>query len=166
MKQMQKHISTIAVMVLVFIVPFGSWYYLKQGLDYRKDALVTLAPKDSIDSRLDTLAFFRGKTTIVVNKSSDDLDKLISTIKDQFKNTPKFQVVYKDSSVHNSGIIIPKMYLNDFFKKYQDRQYLLIDEKLKLRNVFGFDKESTKKLIEHTAIILPRPKEADIEVKQ
>lgn len=163
---MQKYITSIAVLALIFIVPLGSWYYLKQGLDYRKDALKALLPKDSIDARLDTLELFKGQTTIVVNKGSDSLNKVIATIGEQFKNTPKFQMLYIDSTLNVNGKVIPSNYMNDFFTKYKDYHYLLVDHKMKLRNYFGGDQEGIKKLIEHTAIILPRPVEADIELKK
>jgi hypothetical protein len=162
----QKYISSIAVLALIFIVPLGSWYYLKQGLDYRKDALKTLAPKDSIDLKMDTLNLFNGQTTIVVNQGSDSLNKVISTIGEQFKNTPKFQILYLDSTINSNGKVIPVMYLDSFFQKYKSYHYLLIDNKMKLRNYFGGDQDGIKKLIEHTAIILPRPVEADIEVRK
>lgn len=163
---MQKYISSLAVLALILIVPLGSWYYLKQGLEYRKDALRTLAPKDSIALKSDTLNLFNGQTTIVVNQKSDSLQKVILTVNEQFKNTPKFQILYYDSSLTDNGKVIPASYLNDFFTKYKAHHYLLIDHKMKLRNHFGGDVEGVKKLIEHTAIVLPRPVEADIELKK
>lgn len=162
---MQKYISITAVLLLLFIVPFGSWYYLKKGLDYRKDALKELLGKDSLSAQLDTLDYLNGKTSIIVLENSSKLLKVVTTIDEQFKNTPKFQIVYVDSFLNDTKLILPKDYIAAFISKYQGKSFLLLDEKMILRNTYNADETSIKKLIEHTAIVLPRPKEADIKSK-
>ena len=83
-------------------------------------------------------------------------------IRDQFKNTPGFQVVYTNVDDETQW---PGSYLKGFFDKYQGSAYMLIDTSGKLRNVYENTDNDLKKLIEHTAIVIPRPVEADIKVK-
>jgi len=157
---MGKLISWILLILFVVVVPLGSWFYLKKGLDYRKGALQELIAKDSLERSSDSLGLIFGKTTIIV------LDSAVGTsitegIRDQFKNTPGFQVVYKNGDDEQW----PGSYLKGFFDKYQGSAYMLIDTSGKLRNVYENTDYDLKKLIEHTAIVIPRPVEADIKVK-
>ena len=41
-----------------------------------------------------------------------------------------------------------------------------MDTAMRVRNVYDNDAESIKKLVEHIAIVLPRQKESDIEMKK
>lgn len=158
---MGKLISWLLLGLFVVIVPLGSWFYLKKGLDYRKGALKELTAKDSIESSIDSLHLLIGKTSVIVLDSLVDAD-ITAGIRDQFKNTPGFQVVYINGRDETQW---PNEYLNSFLSKYQGRGYMLIDTAGKVRNVYDNSDEGLKKLIEHTAIVIPRPVEADIKVK-
>jgi hypothetical protein len=158
---MGKFISWLLLGLFVVVVPLGSWFYLKKGLDYRKGALQELVAKDSIEASLDSLHLIFGKTSVIVIDSLVDAD-ITAGIRDQFKNTPGFQVVYINGSDQTQW---PDDYLNSFLKKYQGSGYMLIDTAGKVRNVYENSDEGLKKLIEHTAIVIPRPVETDIKVK-
>lgn len=161
---MGKLISWIAVFLLLVVVPIGSWVYLNKGLNYRKAALSELLPKDSIDIRLDTLNLFVGKTSLVVLKNNASTTEVIKSLSEQFANTQGFQIVFKDSTDNN--LFTPAGYLNGYLAKDINNSFLLIDEKMKVRNVYKDDVASVKKMVEHIAIVIPRPKEADIEQKK
>jgi hypothetical protein len=158
---MGKLISWLLLGLFVVIVPLGSWFYLKKGLDYRKGALMELTAKDSIESSIDSLHLLIGKTSVIVLDSLVDAD-ITAGIRDQFKNTPGFQVIFINGSDETKW---PKDYLGSFLSKYQDSGYMLIDTAGKVRNVYDNSDEGIKKLIAHTAIVIPRPVEADIKVK-
>lgn len=159
---MSKLVSWIAVLLLLVIVPFGSWVYLSKGLNYRKSALAELKPKDSISIKLDTLNLFAGKTTLLVLQNQGS-DEIVNAIEEQFKNAQALQVLYKDSTKLRS--YVPNNYLGGFFEGRREFAFALIDKDLLIRNYYSLDIESVKKMIEHIAIIMPRPKELDIEQK-
>ncbi|MCE2788828.1 MAG: hypothetical protein LW630_02815 [Saprospiraceae bacterium] len=163
---MAKWISWIALFLLLVVVPFGSWYYLKSGLDYRKKALSDLLPKDSISFNLDSLSIFRGNTTVLVLGQDTTSYQVIRTINKQFEKVPHFQCLFQDTAAASDGFnILPQGYAVEDLQKYQ-LGYLLIDTSAKIRNSYAASKHDVKKLIEHTAIVLPREKESDIELKK
>jgi hypothetical protein len=161
---MGKLVSWVAVVLLLLVVPLGSWFYLNKGLNYRKSALAELIPKDSIDISKDTLKMLAGKTSIVVLKSDNKTELFLADIKQQFKNTPKFQIIYRDS-IYGSTFL-PKDYLTINFLPYTKQTFVLIDEKLRIRNSYTNEVDQVRKMVEHIAITIPRPKESDIEMKK
>jgi hypothetical protein len=159
---MGKLISWVAVILLLGVVPIGSWVYLNKGLNYRKAALAELVPKDSINISLDTLKLLSDKTTLIVLRDKDT-NEIVEAIKDQFKNAQGFQVLYRDSI--GGSNYLPLGYAGGYFIKDDNFSFVLVDTKLKVRNYYKNDIGSVKKMIEHIAIVIPRPKEADIEQK-
>jgi len=158
---MGKLITWFFLIILVVIVPLGSWFYLKEGLDYRKGALLELTPKDSIPRDSDSLQIIFGKTSIIVIDSLVKND-IIEKIREQFKNTPGFQVSFISE---NSTSALPAEYLKDVWVRYAGNSFVLIDTAGNIRNAYKNDSLSIKKLVEHTAIVIPRPKESDIKMK-
>jgi hypothetical protein len=158
---MGKFISWLLLGLFVVVVPLGSWFYLKKGLDYRKGALQELIAKDSLERSIDSLGLIFGKTSIIVLDTLVD-SSITSGIRDQFKNTPGFQVIHTAGDHETQW---PRPYLESFFDKYDGSAYMLIDTSGKVRNVYENNDKELKKLIEHTAIVIPRPVEVDIKVK-
>jgi hypothetical protein len=161
---MGKLLSWIVLGLFLVVVPFISWYYLKEGLDYRKKALSELIAKDSISVKIDSLKKLAGKTTLLLNKSSKDVTDLIPPIQEQFKNTVGFQIISFDTV---PGIVhLPENYLGQLRTKYSDQTFILIDTSLFIRNTYKHDMDAVRKMIEHIAIVIPRVKESDIKMKQ
>ncbi|MBK8625848.1 MAG: hypothetical protein IPN86_09890 [Saprospiraceae bacterium] len=159
---MGKLISWVAVLLLLVVVPIGSWVYLNKGLNYRKAALAELIPKDSISANLDTLDLLKGKVSLIILENSKTAE-IVKALEDQFNNSQGFQIIYKDSMVGNS--FLPNSYLGDFFNKEDDFSFALLDERMRVRNYYKNDIESVRKMVEHIAIVIPRPKETDIVQK-
>lgn len=161
---MGKLLSWIVLGLFVVVVPFGSWYYLNQGLSYRKAALAELVVKDSITHDFDSLNLLSGKTTVLVLTSSQQISSHLDQLFEQFKNTAGFQILSYDSTTTFTKL--PPNYLGATKQKYSDSDYILLDTSSYIRNVYKDDTDGIKKMIEHLAIIIPRPKEADINMKQ
>lgn len=160
---MKKLISWIVLAALVIIVPVGSWYYLQQGLDYRRSALKDLAVKDSIQIQDDSLMLFKGKTTLLVLGKDSSVMVHSKIIDDQYGSSFSFQTL---STSTNLGIPqVPDNYIANLIDKFSEYQYLLIDTSMKIRNHYKDSNEDLKRLVEHIAIILPRPVESDIKMK-
>ncbi|MBK8519044.1 MAG: hypothetical protein IPL55_22995 [Saprospiraceae bacterium] len=160
---MAKLISWVALGFFVVVVPFISWYYLKQGYNYRKKLLSEVVIKDSLLTNDDSLSLLKGKTTVLVINSNTKTNYYLEGLYNQFKNVNGFQIASFDSI--DNTVHLPEVYISNFMDKYKSSQIALFDTSLHLRNVYNNESESIKKLIEHIAIILPRQKEADIQMK-
>ncbi|MBC7884412.1 MAG: hypothetical protein H7X99_02995 [Saprospiraceae bacterium] len=161
---MGKFISWLVLALFVLVVPLGSWYYLKMGLNYRKNALKELIAKDSISVTMDSLGLLNKKTTLLALHSSKTIEGNLVSIHNQFKNIDGFQIFTFDS-IHAFNIL-PEGYLSGFRNKYEGKDYILLDTSIHIRNTYSNTEEDVKKLVEHLAIIIPRPKEYDIKMKK
>ena len=162
--KLSKLLSWVVLAIFVLIVPLGSWYYLKSGLEYRKKALAELSILEGIDSNLDSLSLFKNRTTLLVISQDSSVKENLLKINDQFKNSPGFNIYVSDTIA--PFLSIPKNYMSQVFGKYDDYDYLLIDNKMQIRNKYHNNIEEIKRLIEHMALIIPRPKEVDIKIKK
>jgi hypothetical protein len=161
---MGKLLSWIVLGLFVVVVPFGSWYYLDQGLSYRKAALAELLVKDSVSNEIDTLGILQGKTSVLALNSSNEINRHLDQLNEQFKKTEGFQILSYDTS--SAYIRLPQNYLDQIKMKYVGNDYVLIDTASHIRNAYKADMDGIKKLIEHLAIVIPRVKEVDIKLKQ
>ncbi|MGB4958785.1 MAG: hypothetical protein WBO36_04865 [Saprospiraceae bacterium] len=160
---MGKLVSWVVLGLFLVIVPFGSWYYLQKGLDYRKNALRELEIKDSLSIRVGTFRLFQNKTSLVVLDVSDDIYKIKEALLEQYKSSIGFQILYPIAQ--SDVVLLPEDLLKYFKSKYPDDTFVLVDESRMIRNTYKSDEASVKKLVEHIAIVLPRPKESDIKMK-
>ncbi|MBK8817630.1 MAG: hypothetical protein IPN49_00520 [Saprospiraceae bacterium] len=158
---MRKLISWIAVGILLIFVPLGSWFYLKQGLDYRKNALEELKPKDNLDSIPDSLNVFKYKTTLLVLKENEKILNSCDLIYDQFKDAFTFQIVGNI----NKPYAIPFSHKILSSLKGGNASFAIIDTSLQIRNLYSTETKDLKKMVEHLAIVIPRIKEKDIKTK-
>ncbi|MBK9254502.1 MAG: hypothetical protein IPM42_03330 [Saprospiraceae bacterium] len=163
---MKKLITWLVLGSLVVIVPLGSWFYLQKGLDYRKAALADLMPKDSIPYYDDSLNIFKGKTTLFVLGHSELSQENAQRIYDQYKDSYTFQVVSTRSIDSVPVNQISDDYLAFVFDKYKQNEYLLIDTFGRIRRFYPNTDAELKKVVEHLAIVMPRPVEKDIKMKQ
>jgi hypothetical protein len=161
---MGKFVSWIALGFFLVIVPALSWYFLSRGFNYRKQMLQEVTPKDSIISKTDSLHLFGSKTTVLILNKDSNTSFVVSGLNEQFKNVKTFQIVAYDTV---SPIVktMPTGYMVEVRQKYSENAFLLVDTSLHIRNVYKNDEVSIRKLIEHIAVVLPRWKEADIEMK-
>jgi hypothetical protein len=158
---MRKLISWIVLIALLFIIPFGSWYYLKQGLDYRKTALEDLVTKGLLPEMPDSINVFRGKTTLLVFESTNDND-ILQPIFAQFKDAYTFQMA--GISGNHLLIEVDSSVLDNL--KLSGKTFALIDTAGNIRNYYTTDREQLKSMVEHLAVILPQPKEKDVKMKK
>jgi len=157
---MKKWISWLVLIVMLGIVPLGSWYYLKQGLDYRKNALEELKPKSSVEWMGEAASPFAGKTTLWVLDSSAAEDVLPPVI-DQFSDAYTFQLA---GHWNGEGVVyIPDSLLNIYAKS--GAVFALVDTAKQIRNYYSGDTAELRKMVEHLAVLLPNVKDKDIKMK-
>lgn len=167
--------------MLLFGLPAGSWYFLKDGFNWRKAKLVELAPKGRF---LDTYNFTSEdkakifeqttyKTTLV--KLNEDLEKDDLALIDQFKKSRTFLfLVLSDHLITHEEFSSkqPLRYINASTIKTKDNQfrnanYMLIDTGGIIRQYYeGTDRETLTSIVEDIAVVLPRKITPDIEMKK
>jgi hypothetical protein len=155
---MGKFLTWVVLGLFVVVVPFGSWYYLKSGADYRRQAISELSKKDSLSKGQDTLHILRGKTTLFIPSRQVVDEKILTNLRSQFGQSESFQIIKADS--------LSELYRKGIYAKYISNKILLIDTGLYIRNVYGSSVEDIRKVVEHTAIILPRVREMDIKMQK
>jgi len=164
---MRRTLVSIGVIVLVVLLPAGSWYYLQTGLNYRKQVLVELSPKGDFDtSILNSTDLIKSQTTLFqLSQGNGTIDKKIY---DQFGNGETFNLWSSSemSDNHDNWHFLADSTLENIKRAYPDETFILLDTALQVRNTYKkIDQQAVKKLISHIAIVLPRKKDKDIKMK-
>ena len=176
-----KILKSIAIIAVLIGLPLGSWYFLKDGFNWRKAKLEELAPKgrffDAFDfNDSDKEKLFREityKTTLV--KVNQDLNKDDIALIDQFRKsyTFLFLVMTKDpkaredySSKQPLRYLIPST-MTPSDERLRDAKYILLDTASVIRQYYnGDDHETLTQIVEDIAVVLPRHVTPDIEMKK
>jgi len=161
---MNRIYTWVVVGLFLMLVPLGSWYYLHQGLQYRKQLLKELEVKYQIDSSADSLKLLFGNANLVVLDNSNKILEIVNQLNDQFANSPKFNIIFKDSVDQYS--YLPQGYMAEEWNKMSGSSFVLLDTLMNVKNTYLDDLDQIKKLVEHISVVIPRQKEADIKVKQ
>lgn len=178
---MKKNLKTVAILLLLFGLPAGSWYFLNGGLQWRKGKIEDLKPKERFlynynFSDEDKTKIFEelSHRTAVVKLNSDLTDKDM-TIIDQFRNSPTFMffVMAKNVRIADAyGKKVPLRYIKTMNitsqnYEYDNAQYLLVDTSGYIRKHYNWGAEEVhKNIVEDLAVLLPRKKSPDIKTKK
>jgi len=163
---MKKLLVSIGVFVLVVVLPAGSWYYLKTGLDYRKAALVKLEPKGQIDQSLigegDPL---RSRTSLIELRANT---ATTTKLYDQFGEGETFTMWTQsspDRSIDN-WIPLDSAQTARLQAAYPEVSYMIVDTTGAVRSMYeDINEEVVKEMVSHLAIVMPRKKDKDIKMK-
>lgn len=161
------------LILLLIVLPLGSYIYLKKGYSYRKTIMNDLST--SFDLK-DTVAFADGNnakyknqcTVVAINGSEED----IKSIYLQFKEAKGFQLVaptnpseikkvFTKNSVNNDLILASSYKLIDstslahLRNTYINKSYIIIDSLSKVRYQYGESQEDKQKLVAHITALLP-----------
>jgi len=160
-----KYLVSGIVFILIAVVPFGSWYYLQTGLNYRKDALKELEPKGLFYSDGFDNTILKSKTTLLQLKEVDE--KVLPEIFDQYSKSETYQVIGIDSPVEpfDNWKTISADKAKIISSNYDNAGFILVDTNMMVRNTYPPNMDGVRRMIEHTSIILPRIKEIDIKLK-
>lgn len=161
-----KYLVSVVVFVMLFVLPLGSWYYLQSGLDYRKDALKELEPKGEFFAPILDNTSLKSKTTLMHLKPIEE--NVITEIYGQYGGAQTFQLISIDKPEEDAvnWIQIDDFTANSISAANENAGFILIDTSGQLRNTYPADMKAVSKLIEHTAIVLPRIKEIDVKLKR
>lgn len=157
---------------MLCIVPLGSWYYLKKGLDYRKDSMEKLKGTTSVYDLCPTVDAVKGETTLIakvndLQKNMERLDLLMS----EFDDVPNFKcLVIEDSQIDG----MENSLKNPSLFKFQHslaacstdlKELTLVDTSGMIRRTYPLNEQGYIEVIEHLAFVLPSPEERDIKAK-
>lgn len=184
----------ITIILILFLLPFVSWYYLQSGLNWRKQAQAIMngttpfpavscttnlgSPfaSDSLMGRVTLLTYLPCAT------SEGEQVSVLQAIYDQFKETNKASYVLLDTCGVAPASGIPSNKYGWFVMTSPDTcglfsslkaawpdgySYALVDRKGIIRSYYkAVTKEEKKTLIEHMALLLPRERQEEVELKR
>lgn len=157
---------------MLCIVPLGSWYYLKKGLDYRKDSMEKLKGTTSIYELCPSVDVVKGETTLIAKvRSNKNYLKELSLLMSEFDDVPNLMCLVidgPDSTTKSQDLKIPEQFK---FQKREDAcnykfaELTLVDTAGIIRRSYPSNEQGYIEIIEHLAFILPSPEERDIKAK-
>lgn len=168
---MNKLGTALLLLLLLVILPAGSWIYLKKGADYRKQIMKELENKTPFNDTLMTVDSidipFKNKCTLL---SLHTDEKALQDVYRQFKEAKGFQLIaennadifrqeYKktnaeiDAMINNSYKQINKNQLIELQSRFGGKDFVLIDSLNQIRNTYT--KGDMTKLINHIPPLLP-----------
>ncbi len=184
----------VTIVLILFLLPFVSWYYLQSGLDWRKDAQAVMNGTNPFPSGACVLADGRkfsadsleGRVTLMTYVSCDTDDKgqkdVLEALYDQFKETGKAAFVIMDTCQTVSGNVHQEARKNwyvipcadtvvicsaveSFWQK--DKIFALVDRKGVIRSYYAINTTDEKRmLVEHMSLLLPRERQEKVELKR
>ena len=183
----QTKIVILIVLALLIIAPLISYYYLKSGADYRLELLDELKPKKSLKDfklQIDSSYTFadddlKGKVTLLsVGRLNNDENQNLKKIDDQFGPNSFFQIVTigavappkkvigKWSHIEAKAETVRNFINEEFNPSYfneTNKMICLIDSSRQLRREYKhLHGGELNSLVEHLAIVLPRPPKSDV----
>lgn len=160
-----KYITAIAVTALIIVVPFGSWYYLQTGMDYRRALNEEVAPKGSISQYVAGIDF-RGQTTVLAKPiKRSGLKDSVAQFYEQYEGAPSFVFMEQDlrgAPMGERHISLPDSVIVAW---PEGVNFVAVDTSGTVRATYTNSKESITKMIEHMAILLPRPSNKDVKMR-
>ena len=184
---------TVTLILILFLLPFGSWYYLNSGLKWRKHAQEALHGTTPFPTA--ALVSTRGKKlgteqlnnhvslfTYLACDPSSAQREFVQELYDQFKETGKANFIFLDTCPGQSSTWVDSITINGFRIMCQDSLnrcdsisrnmqagfvYGLIDRDGIIRNYYKAQtREEKRMLVEHMAILLPRERSEKVELKR
>ncbi len=166
-----RYLVAAVVVVMIFVLPAGSWYYLSSGYNYRvelqeevkvKEPLQDLFYGLSEDEFAKIKSACNGRFTVlhVAGHPSNSEQELLDRLEDKYGGREGFQIKVLDELADVPNAVKSNL------KKYPKARILLLDDEVNLRNAYTYSTEDIKKLIEHSAAILPIPKKQKVYLKR
>lgn len=183
----------ITLILILFLLPFVSWYYLQRGLDWRKKAQEIMKGtmpfpegqwKD-VNDDLFSSTQLQEKVTLIARINCEQIPEADSTLTKfykQFRETKKaaYILLMECDTIFNPGGAMPLQdwhvfncadsvsicdQLLDAWP--EGASYGLVDKEGIIRSYYpGHSNEEKKLLLEHMALLLPRERSEKVELKR
>ncbi len=184
----------VTIILILFLLPFVSWYYLQSGLNWRKKAqeimngteVFPVGEYQMADGRKLTPDSLDNHVTLVCflpcgSQKTEQLE-VLDALYEQFKETNKAAYVLLDSCqavsqlsatrTYKSWFIIPCQDTMDLCRTLKlnwarDKPFALVDRKGVIRSYYGIATADEKRtLVEHMSLLLPRERQEEVELKR
>lgn len=184
----------ITIVLILFLLPFVSWYYLQSGLDWRKDAQAVMNGTSPFptgncelaDGRKFSADSLEGRVTLITYLSCEADDKgqkeVLEALYEQFRETGKAAFVLLDSCQAGIGnlpqeprknwYVIPcadTVTICSAVKSLweKDKIFALVDRKGVIRSYYAINTTDERRmLVEHMSLLLPRERQEKVELKR
>lgn len=165
---MSKGFKFLVLILLLVVLPAGSYLYLKKGYDFRKEIMSDLSKMEPIKSVLtskDSIQVsYKGKCTLIALTDT----KTSEQIYNQFKDAKGFQMLTKENLnldqkyiAKDNGEEKQKKYfeldpalINQLVNQYKS-SFILLDSLGNVRRTYQDEKEDMKKMVIHISALLP-----------
>lgn len=183
----------ITVILILFLLPFVSWYYLQSGLNWRKAAqeimhgktpfpIVAYHNANGQKFSTDLLEEHVSIVSFVPCVEGSEQMTVLTEIYDQFKDTEKANFIQLDSCTKTIELVMDATKKNWFvlpcndslglcttlMKEWQPgTSFALVDRNGVIRSYYSIStKEEKRILVEHMALLLPRERQEKVELKR
>jgi hypothetical protein len=175
-----REFRTILVVALLILFPAVSWYYLEKGKDWRMAGVAEIADKTQLSP--DTLYTADGDTLseeqifgyyiIATDQRKPVSEEVMNALHEQFGEREDLLLLSlsRNASPPEGWIGINCQgkdcgWLREYLVAQEN--CALIDDSLRLRRTYDLSSEDQrKKLVEHTAILVPLKKRERLELKR
>ena len=182
----------VTLILILFLLPFVSWYYLNRGLNYRKDAQAIMSGtqpfpqgqwNDAAGKRFESKQIDERVTLITLLPCAKlaDYTVLLNQFYDQFKDTKKASFIVLDTC-DASASFIDAARSDWYIMSCTDssnlcdhllsawpagKSHALIDRDQIIRSYYSSNTEEEKRLLlEHMALLIPRERSEKVELKR
>lgn len=182
-------VITLFLLLMLVILPFGSWYYLKKGSEFRMGNVEEMLSKG--DFQLEKMVGIRpmdldsmsGKSLLVgVMQSEDELKDTfknqLGSLLDQFSSSKEFKLIQIEKIVGEESFQLAHHTENYWLAKQTDSTiksigidlnqstpfWALVDMKGRIRNYYSMS--DYEKLVLQTAMIFPLKKRETVTLKR
>ena len=182
----------VTLILILFLFPFVSWYYLKRGLEWRKEAQaimngttpVTVRDWYDKDHKLFSTADLENNVTLISRFTCDNTvaqQELLAELYDQFKETKKAHFILLDecataplqsdatkSNWHIVSCGDSLQQCDALIPAWPDgKSHALVDRHAVVRSFYSSTTVAEKRLLlEHMALLIPRERSDKVELKR
>lgn len=156
-----KYLRGLAVVLVIFVLPAGSWYYLQSGYNYRLNALQELEPKGTFDKlslEKDNIELFDDKISLIcfcADVANEDLATLVR-IEEKYDSRGFQLIKLEEKNAEYEKLL----------NKYGPKNLLLVDKDREYRRSYSFEEGEIKDLVQHASIVIPLPSRKKIKLKR
>lgn len=183
----------VTIVLILFLLPFVSWYYLQSGLEWRKKAQEVMSgttpfpsgeylTSDGRKFNTDSLQQYVSIVSFLPCKGADNGQaEVLDVIYKQFKGTNKAKIIQLDScnttdpSVNQSLRHWYTVTCGDSTGLCKElssgwpegKPFALVDRKGIIRSYYAIGTHDEKRiLVEHMSLLLPRDRQEKVELKR
>lgn len=182
----------VTAILILFLLPFVSWYYLQSGLKWRKEAQALMSGTQLFPAGQWTdiggtpfkQDHLKDHVTLVARSAcatASDVSILLDQLYDQFKETKKANFFLLDECA-DTPMKDDSLRLNWFVFHCSDslppctellvnwpegKSFALVDRDKTIRSYYAASTKDEKRLLlEHMALLLPRERSEKVELKR